>query len=635
VKRQILGALKIVVLVMSSSAVCAVAQITPSDDAYISTVSPTTNYGASGSVLVQSGGATGFLRFDLSGLPAGLTSSSLSKATLKIFVSAVTTSGNFDVHRVTGAWTEKNIKGTTEPSLGSSIVAGVSVGTSNKNNYLLMDITPAVGEWLDGVHPNHGVALVPGNAVSFAINSKENGASSHAPELDLVLNSGTPGPAGPQGPQGPQGLQGPSGPQGKAGPGGPQGLQGTPGPAGAQGPQGATGAQGPPGVNGATGPQGPAGPAGPAGLNARGPWSATITYALNDVVTDAGATWRCKVSPGCTPNAEPSTTNPDWELLAAKGNDGAEGPQGATGPAGGLGPQGLQGATGSAGPVGPQGPQGTTGAQGPPGAAGATGPQGPAGPVGGVGLKETKAALLQWYRQDFAVGSFPHSVAFDGANIWVANSSDNTVSKLRASDGANQGTFAVGSFPLAVAFDGANIWLANFRDKTVSKLRASDGTALGTFPLGIAPNSDVLAFDGANIWVVGIGFLGAGAAVKLRASDGAVLNAFSVGASPSGLAFDGVNIWVANNGDNTVSKLRASDGANQGTFPVGQGPLAVAFDGANIWVANLVDKTVSKLRASDGANQGTFPVGIGPGAVAFDGASIWVANNGDNTVSKF
>jgi hypothetical protein len=44
------------------------------------------------------------------------------------------------------------------------------------------------------------------------------------------------------------------------------------------------------------------------------------------------------------------------------------------------------------------------------------------------------------------------------------------VSKLRASDGALLGTFAVGNTPFGVAFDGANIWVANDLGNTVSKL---------------------------------------------------------------------------------------------------------------------------------------------------------------------
>jgi DNA-binding beta-propeller fold protein YncE len=59
-------------------------------------------------------------------------------------------------------------------------------------------------------------------------------------------------------------------------------------------------------------------------------------------------------------------------------------------------------------------------------------------------------------------------VTFDGANIWVTNSSG-SVRKLRASDGANLGTFPVGTNPLGVAFDGANIWVANASSNSVSK----------------------------------------------------------------------------------------------------------------------------------------------------------------------
>ena len=132
-----------------------------------------------------------------------------------------------------------------------------------------------------------------------------------------------------------------------------------------------------------------------------------------------------------------------------------------------------------------------------------------------TGPNPLQIALLRWYEASqngasFAVGSAPFGVAFDGANIWVANFGSGNVTKLRASDGANLGAFGVGSAPFGVAFDGANIWVANFGSGTVTKLRASDGANLGTF---------------------------------------------AVGSFPLGVAFDGANIWVANNGSDTVSKL--------------------------------------------------------------------------------
>src|SRR5438046_890552 len=96
--------------------------------------------------------------------------------------------------------------------------------------------------------------------------------------------------------------------------------------------------------------------------------------------------------------------------------------------------------------------------------------------------------------QSFPAGNSPEGLAFDGASIWVANEIDNTVTKLRPSDGAIEGVFPVGARPKYLVFDGVNIWVANVDDRTVTKLRASDGTLQGTFPAG--PSLFALTFDG-------------------------------------------------------------------------------------------------------------------------------------------
>ena len=67
-----------------------------------------------------------------------------------------------------------------------------------------------------------------------------------------------------------------------------------------------------------------------------------------------------------------------------------------------------------------------------------------------------QVALLRWYEaseagNDFAVGNSPHFAAFDGAHIWVTNHLSNTVTKLRAADGATLGNFPTGDHPLGLA----------------------------------------------------------------------------------------------------------------------------------------------------------------------------------------
>lgn len=103
-------------------------------------------------------------------------------------------------------------------------------------------------------------------------------------------------------------------------------------------------------------------------------------------------------------------------------------------------------------------------------------------PQGEESKKPTKPAAPN--PVPFAVGGFPVDAALDGTNVWVTNRDENTVTKLRASDGANLGSFAVGNFPQGVVFDGTNMWVSGANSDNVTQLRASDAANLGTFGRG-------------------------------------------------------------------------------------------------------------------------------------------------------
>ena len=199
--------------------------------------------------------------------------------------------------------------------------------------------------------------------------------------------TGTTGSTGPQGPVGLTGSTGSQGPIGLTGPVGPigaTGIQGSSGPSGPTGPAGSQGLAGPAGPQGPQGTQGVSGPIGPAGLTWKGTWSATGTYAKDDVVGYNGASWFCIV-PISNSNGSPDTNSTNWALLASQGAPGPQGPIGLIGPAGAIGPQGPAGANGATGPVGPQGIPGSNGATGATGAQGPIGLTGPAGPQGVAG----------------------------------------------------------------------------------------------------------------------------------------------------------------------------------------------------------------------------------------------------------
>jgi len=64
------------------------------------------------------------------------------------------------------------------------------------------------------------------------------------------------------------------------------------------------------------------------------------------------------------------------------------------------------------------------------------------------------------------------------------NYGDGMLMKVAASDGSQQGTATLGSSLARAAFDGANVWLANQSSNTVRKLRASDPAIPNDAPEG-------------------------------------------------------------------------------------------------------------------------------------------------------
>ncbi|MDD2722938.1 MAG: DNRLRE domain-containing protein [Methylovulum sp.] len=335
-------------------------------DAYTATgaTTSTLNYGNNPSLNITSG-KTGFVRFAVNSyFPAGTVGNDISKATLKVFVNSFKAAGNFNVYAIDSTWSEASINATNQPAASTLVTGPIAISSASSQQWVSIDITNQVKDWLDGTANNNGLALVASDGINVFFDSKENTTSSHAPEIEISL-AGVPGP---------KGDTGATGVQGEIGPIGPQGLKGDKGDTGEQGIQGL---QGPKGDTGATGVQGEIGPIGPQGLKG-----------------DAGATGE-QGSQG---------------LQGPKGDTGATGLQGEVGP---IGPQGLKGDTGATGAQGIQGLQGTkgdtgaTGLQGDVGVAGAQGIQGLQGPKGDIGATGSSALANAISLNQIVNGAFP------------------------------------------------------------------------------------------------------------------------------------------------------------------------------------------------------------------------------------
>lgn len=271
------------------------------------------------------------------------------------------------------------------------------------------------------------------------------------------------------------------------------------------------------------------------------------------------------------------------------------------------------------------------------------------------------------------IGSGPRQVKFDGTDVWVANETSGTVTRVRPSDGkvldtwtgatnafgilsalgrifitgaTNPGSLYIlnpgdppgtvgtlsstlGTNAAGIAFDGLRIWTAN----TIGSVSivAFGPDSVTTVSTGFTQPLGIL-YDGANMWVTDT----VGNLLKLN-PDGSIAQTITVGAAPAFPVFDGTNIWVPNFSSNSVSVVRVKDAGGNPLATcfvlatlTGNGlnaPVTATFDGERILVADN-GGGVSLWKAADLSPLGAFPTeaGIGPYGACSDGLNFFITN---------
>jgi hypothetical protein len=163
----------------------------------------------------------------------------------------------------------------------------------------------------------------------------------------------------------------------------------------------------------------------------------------------------------------------------------------------------------------------------------------------------TPAPSIPWTVTTVTAGiGYAYGSVFDGNNVWIT---DGSLRKLNGS-GAVVQTVGVGNFPYHPIFDGSNIWVPNTNDDSVSVVRASNGAVLQTLT-GNGLNTPVAgAFDGERILVTDP----IGGSVSLwRAADLTPLGSFLIGAgtNPFGACSDGVHFWITLNAQSQIARF--------------------------------------------------------------------------------
>jgi DNA-binding beta-propeller fold protein YncE len=179
--------------------------------------------------------------------------------------------------------------------------------------------------------------------------------------------------------------------------------------------------------------------------------------------------------------------------------------------------------------------------------------------VGSVSKITPGTSPASWTVSTFTTGfSAPAGAVFTGSNVWITDFGDYTLKKLN-SDGSIAQSVSVGAGPEFPAYDGRNIWVPNSSDNSMTVVRASDGAVLQSFSAtngnqnGLSQPIQV-AFDGQRILVTNF----SGSSVSLfKAADLSIIgNVPTPGMTqPLGVASDGVNFWISDYGSNTIGRF--------------------------------------------------------------------------------
>lgn len=239
------------------------------------------------------------------------------------------------------------------------------------------------------------------------------------------------------------------------------------------------------------------------------------------------------------------------------------------------------------------------------------------------------------------VGMVPLQVKFDGTDLWVANSSSNTVSRVRPSDGKVLETWTGATGASGIVCAKGRVFVSGQTD--MGSLYMIDPTqpagAVVTVSSSLGDPSGALAFDGSRVWAVNEG------SVAIVSFNPTNVTTVSTGFNaPAGIVFDGINMWITDASANTLIKLN-SDGSIAQTINVGTTPVSPVFDGINIWVPNLSSNSVSVVRVKDASgNSLASPFVLAtltggglttPSSAAFDGERVLIVNNLANSVALF
>ncbi|HET6409954.1 MAG TPA: DNRLRE domain-containing protein, partial [Chthoniobacteraceae bacterium] len=144
--------------------------------------------GAAGNLPVASN-RSAFIRFDLQPLGGSLAPTDSIRARLTFYIQKVSIPGTVTLRAVTSDWTESPDASTPPPTVDSEALTTVSAGADASKQFVTVDVTAQVVDWLASPETNFGVAVQSDGTASILLGAKEGPGSGYPAVLDIEKKS--------------------------------------------------------------------------------------------------------------------------------------------------------------------------------------------------------------------------------------------------------------------------------------------------------------------------------------------------------------------------------------------------------------------------------------------------------------
>ncbi len=214
------------------------------------------------------------------------------------------------------------------------------------------------------------------------------------------------------------------------------------------------------------------------------------------------------------------------------------------------------------------------------------------------------------------------AVGYDplAGDILVANSANDNVTVITASDHTVVGSVAVGGGPDAIGFDpaSAEMYVSNAATGNITLLNATSLAVVGSLPVGLGPGP--LFYDGATDSMLVVDRGSANLSV-INATTGALGPGTSLGAAPESVAIEAAtNGIVVGDADlDTVSTYNASTGALEARVQLNASPFALSTDpsGDRVFVIEQVPNLLTVLNGTTLSVEASYPLPYQPSDVLY------------------